>query len=403
MSALQKTAGKDVLEIQLCDLLRESPDDALRRERDAFDRAAQSFGERLVLFGAGSLGKSVLRKMVRVGLIPLAFVDNNPALWGTSIDAIPVYSPREAAERFGRDAAFLVTIWNARGKDRMSQRVQQLLDLGCRCVLPVGLFFWKYPQTFLPYFHLDLPHKALQSSQDIKAGFYLFSEEASRREYVAQVAFRLLLDYDGLTLAGNAGHYLPSTLVKPRVDETFVDCGAFDGDTIVEFVERYGPSFSSIVAFEPDPVNWEKLQRRIEQLPNEIRRKTFAFPHALGARKETVYFMANGTDQSRAGSGSIAVECVTLDQALLDFAPTWIKFDIEGAELGALEGAREVISRCRPVLAVSAYHEQNHLWRVPLLLSHICKDYEFLLRPTGSEGWDLLCYAVPRERLNSAE
>ena len=58
-----------------------------------------------------------------------------------------------------------------------------------------------------------------------------------------------------------------------------------------------------------------------------------------------------------------------------------------------------MVSRCRPALAVSAYHEQDHLWRVPLMLKQICEGYEFFLRPHGAEGWDLACYALPSERV----
>ena len=32
----------------------------------------------------------------------------------------------------------------------------------------------------------------------------------------------------------------------------------------------------------------------------------------------------------------------------------------------------------------------------------MCKDYAFFLRPHGAEGWDLLCYAIPVERLKAA-
>jgi hypothetical protein len=61
--------------------------------------------------------------------------------------------------------------------------------------------------------------------------------------------------------------------------------------------------------------------------------------------------------------------------------------------------AQETIRRCRPILAVSVYHRQDHLWSIPLELAKVCKDYEFFLRPHGTEGWDLICYAVPVERL----
>ena len=67
--------------------------------------------------------------------------------------------------------------------------------------------------------------------------------------------------------------------------------------------------------------------------------------------------------------------------------------------MDALEGARQTIERHAPILAVCVYHRQDHLWRIPLLLRQWRDDYAFFLRPHNEEGWDLVCYAVPRARL----
>jgi FkbM family methyltransferase len=337
--------------------------------------------------------------MRKVGLAPVAFADHNPALDGEHIHGIPVYSPLKAAELFGRSAAFAITVWNSSATDRMTNRVQQLKNLGCERVFPVGLLCWKYPEAFLPYYPLDLPHKALSTADDISAALSLFSDDNSRKEYAGQVRFRLLLDYDSLGSPLGADYYFQSDLFSIGPDEVLVDCGAFDGDTVADFVRLQGESFRSIIAFEPDPQNWEKLQTRLNQLPSAVKMKIESLPYALGSSTCTVRFNSTGTDAARIGQGQDSVECVTLDQALRDVTPTILKFDIEGAELDALAGAREVIARSRPVLAVSCYHQQSHLWEIPLELARTCHDYQFFLRPHGVEGWDLLCYAVPQERL----
>jgi len=51
-----------------------------------------------------------------------------------------------------------------------------------------------------------------------------------------------------------------------------------------------------------------------------------------------------------------------------------------------------------PIVAVCVYHRQDHLWRIPLMLRELSDEYEFFLRPHNEEGWDLVCYAVPRAR-----
>ena len=90
---------------------------------------------------------------------------------------------------------------------------------------------------------------------------------------------------------------------------------------------------------------------------------------------------------------------MALDVILKDDTPTYIKMDIEGSELDALEGARNIINRHHPVLSICAYPVQDHLWRVPALIHAIWDQYRLYFRPHEREGWDLVCYAVPPQRL----
>src|SRR6185312_8391961 len=91
---------------QLDKLLSETVSQAVVREQSAFDEFAGSRRDRIVLFGARKLGRKTLAGLRAVGTEPLAFSDNDPRTWGTMLDGVPVYSPRDAAERFGKDAVF---------------------------------------------------------------------------------------------------------------------------------------------------------------------------------------------------------------------------------------------------------------------------------------------------------
>jgi hypothetical protein len=142
------------------------------------------------------------------------------------------------------------------------------------------------------------------------------------------------------------------------------------------------------------------LQERVLGFDDKFRKKIQMSQEAVGRKPGTISFNATGTMLSVVGSGSSVVPVAELDSALASFEPTYIKFDIEGFEPEALMGGSQLFSRTRPILAVSAYHEQSHLWRIPLLLSSLLSEgYEFFLRPHGSESWDLVCYAIPAERV----
>jgi FkbM family methyltransferase len=383
-------------------LLDETISSAQGRAKTAYDLAVGARGNNIVLFGAGGFGRLISRKLRELRIQPIAFADNNASLWGTKIEGIDVISPKDAAALHGRQAVFLVCIWNGEAHDRMADRIRQIKALGCETVIPFGFIFWKYPEKFLPHFCLDLPEYVLRQKNSILAAMQLWSDESSREEYVAQVGFRSTLNLDLINWSVDGKHYFPPNLFSLGKDEIFVDCGAFDGDTIADFIDETHGSFQHIVAFEPDAVTYPRLQERVRKLDSGIREKVQIIQEAVGRKPGTISFEATGTVLSVAGSGTSVVSVAELDTALESLDSTYIKFDIEGFETEALMGASQILSRTRPILAVSAYHRQDHLWRIPLLLSSLLQDrYKYFLLPHGAESWDLVCYAIPAERVLS--
>ena len=386
------------LEERLEALLDEPMSAVVRREQTTFDELTGPNSERLVLFGAGGLGRKAMAGLRQVGVEPLAFADNDQVLWGTSIDGVPVMSPRDAAAKYGREAAFVVTIWRGESRDVMAERRQQLLDLGCSCVVTFAPLFWKYSDVFLPHYALDLPERTAAQADVIRAVFSLWADEASRREYLAQIEWRMMAEFDSLPRPVGHEIYFPDDLVDLRPDEVFVDCGAYDGDTIRSLLQRGGILDRRVVAFEPDPSNFRQLEEYVATLPAPVRGRIEVVQAAVGARHCQVQFDATGTEAAAVGSGGARVECVALDEAAGPRHPTFVKMDIEGSELDAVTGAAKVISDSRPVMAICVYHRQDHVWRVPAALADITCGYRFYLRPHLLEVWDLVCYAVPEKR-----
>ncbi|GAI96630.1 unnamed protein product, partial [marine sediment metagenome] len=287
------------------------------------------------------LGGKVLVDLRKKNIQPLAFVDNDYTKWGQSIDGLQVLSPQEGAKRFHNTAAFIVTIWSPHHS--YLQTKQQLQNINCSKVVPVAALFWKCPDVLLPHYHFDLPHKILEQSSDVKKTFELLSDEESRRQFVAQIRWRILLDFSGLPVPSPQDQYFPADIISFLSSEVFVDCGAFIGDTIRSFLKRTGAIFKKIVAFEPDPNTFEKL---LEFLSTLDKKKVIALNCAVGRWRDKVHFDALGAlGSSINDGGSIEVDCISLDEKLVDDIPTFLKFDIEGAELDALVGAQHLIRR----------------------------------------------------------
>ena len=209
------------------------------------------------------------------------------------------------------------------------------------------------------------------------------------------------MDPEHLPLPDNTGEiYFPTDIVRSIDQEVFVDCGAFDGDSIRSFLRR-GQSFSHLYALEPDAHNRALLAGSIATLPEDLQRKITVWPYAAANLDGHVTFDAAGDVASRVSSSDTGttVEARKLDSLNWRFSPTYLKMDIEGAEPDALCGAAKLLDEAAPVLAICLYHRLEHLWQIPNLIHSLAPDYSLFLRRYAEDGWEEVCYAVPHSRL----
>ena len=381
-------------------MLSEPLSSVRERENSAFDKLLAGCGNRLVLFGAGNLGRKVLQCLRSIGVEPLAFADNSQSKWGSQVDGVPVLSPKDAAAQYGASALFLIAIWSLGHYYRDSRA--QLESMGCAHVDSTAFLRWKFADQLLPDFCQDLPHKLYEQAADVRKAASLWADDASRREYLNHVRWRALGDQNALGPPVKEESYFLDSLYRIDDREVFVDCGAYTGDTAEQVIRR-NPAFSRIVAIEADPQNFDRLTKWIGTLDAPVASRISALNVAVGAKRGKLRFQAGGGDGARlAADGNVVVECIPIDELAPEAAPTFIKMDIEGAELDALEGARRSIQTHRPILSICVYHKQDDLWRIPLFIHTLVEDYRLFLRPHEVDGKELVCYAVPANRLRSA-
>lgn len=381
--------------MQELEFLLAEPLAAVRQnEQTAFDRELSKSGGQVVLFGAGNLGRRVLAILQRAGITPVAFADNRKVLWGTQIEGIPVLSPSDAAARFGSSSLCVVTIWSP--GHRYADTREKLKNLGCANVICATRLRWKFAADLLPDYCQDLPSNLYRHGDSILQAAALMADEFSLREFLRQVRWRALGDFGELS-PPHPHQYFPDGLFALSSHEVFVDCGAYNGITVQRFIQR-APDFLKIHAIEADPRNYAELCRCLAEMPQ--RERIQAHRVAVGADHSTVRFESTGTVQSAVSTqGDIEVEQVPLDDLLQGEEPTYIKMDIEGAEFGALQGARNLIRKSQPLLAVCLYHTPIDFWRIPLLIHELAPDHSVFIRPHVEDGWDLVAYAVPPNRL----
>jgi FkbM family methyltransferase len=387
---------KQSMAVALEALLAERLEPLRQREQDVDQQGKRDVTNRPVLFGCGALGRIALAGLRRDGVEPLAFADNNPLAWGTTVDGLSVISLAESTNRFSRRTPIVVTIYTA------STVEARLRAMGLN-VMTFPQLAIRHPKSLLPYCTLDLPSNMCAHAARIREAFGLWADECSWQEYVAQIHFRYTLDCDLSPYSPADQIYFPLDLVTLKSDEVFVDCGAFDGDSVLAFLKRCGGWLKGVVAIEADPQNADRLRQSMARLPTEVASKVEVVQAAIGAKDGTIRFAASGTVASHTdaitGQETLEVPCRTLDDLLAGRNPSYIKMDIEGAEPSALEGCRQVIQEHAPVLAICLYHRQSDLWEIPLQIRQMTDRYSFFLRRYSDDCWEQVLYAIPHQRL----
>lgn len=185
--------------------------------------------------------------------------------------------------------------------------------------------------------------------------------------------------------------YFPPDLIQLSNNERLVDIGAFDGDTIRDFVSRTKGRFDKIYSFEVDALNFKLLQENVQKM-SERNRIQISNLGIWDCECDITYSI--GESQSTVGLGEGKGHVLPLDDALKDETTTFIKMDIEGAELHALRGAKRIIQRQKPKLAVCIYHDFRHLWEIPLFIKSLVPDYKIYLRHHTNLEYETVCYAI---------
>ena len=177
---------------------------------------------------------------------------------------------------------------------------------------------------------------------------------------------------------GRAGHpYGPDAYIFNQryfdlsESEVYVDGGAYRGDTVDVFARSVGDRFTKIHAFEPDERNFSYLEQFVADRFGAVHPNVQCHQAGIWEKSGRLNFcsldsgagpaLSSHFEPSENSESRDGVAVVSLDDCLAEEDPTLIKLEIEGSELAALKGARRTIARCRPKIALSAYHRARDL------------------------------------------
>lgn len=348
----------------------------------------------IVLYGAGSSGIALLLALRRAGVEPLCFADGAPEKWGTVCMGLEVVPPQELAGRFGANILVLVCI-NTDGQTYCrsfdealregghSGVHQRLHDCGCGHVVDYIAL-----RRCFALFHGDntgnLPSCPdvdclVEHRERIAQVYDRLADGMSKEIYANILAFRLFGEGPEIPTLAQEEKYFPRELFTPSPEEHFVDCGAFDGQTLRDLLELTGNQIGAYYALEPDPVNYRRLEQFAAGLPVELREKVILSPCAAWNEEGNIPLYAlHGPGTFAAPYGGTQAAATTIDRLLDGHRASAIKMNIEGSELAALKGAQETIRRWQPKLMIAGYHKTWDFWEVPELM--LRAEYKISLR-----------------------
>lgn len=199
-----------------------------------------------------------------------------------------------------------------------------------------------------------------------------------------------------LEVTDNSHHYFNELTYCPDSrNEIFVDCGAYTGDTIIQYVSFTDRKYKKIYAFEPDSGLMEELRKNIGCPDNiEIINK------GVWKEENILEFNIDG-EKTRIddGIGNAMLPVTTIDMTVQpEEKITFIKMDIEGSELEALEGAAKTISRYMPKLAICCYHKREDIFTLFSYISNFENKemkYNIYLRHHSNSAYETVLYALP--------
>lgn len=186
--------------------------------------------------------------------------------------------------------------------------------------------------------------------------------------------------------------YFPEEDIFTFADgEVFVDGGCFDFETSRFLMERC--RVKHIYAFEPDKMNLEKVKEQIRTLGIS---NVTVFDKGLWNGAETLYFSSTGDIMSHvvdSGDDEDKIAVVALDEVIQEEV-TFIKMDIEGSELKALEGAKNLIQTYKPKLAICIYHKPEDTIDIPFYIKKLVPEYKLYIRHYSWSPAETVLYAT---------
>ena len=347
--------------------------------------------DKFYIFGAGNTAKFIKSFLEKQNKQVIAFLTSNGGRL-TDIDKIEIINLSQEHSKIDTSIPVIIGVFNRAKNANINFISVSLKKNNIDKIISPYEFYNRYSEQLENWYWLTdknfyIGH--LQKYSDVKN---LFEEPKSLEIFEQITAFLTSFDSNILPIAEIENQYFPEDINIWDNKGAFLDIGSFDGQTLLDAYGKYG-KMQLAIAYEPDPKNIRLIKNKIVEL--NIADQIFFVPCGVWSKTETLRFSSGGGESSSIQeNGDITIQCLSLDETLLDVNIGYIKMDIEGAEIEALQGAQNTIKKYKPTLAISLYHKPEHLFTIPLLINSWNLGYKFYIRSHGNNLLETVLYCV---------
>ena len=351
-------------------------------------------GKKVCIFPMGVGGKTMRDRLTSRGIHIDFFCDNKESIWNSAYHGRKCISYPQLTEM--NSSEVMVIIESSSYYEAIKEQLFQDGITNC-----MRIFFEKvYAEEYIRE-HDDSIAEQIDNVMDI------LEDEKSREVYGRLTdAWKMANVPDNyFRKICSANQYFEKEIIGcPNTwGKVFVDCGAYIGDSAMEFIKASHGNFQKMHLFELDPDIYKELLSNAANMQKDNRGIIQCYPYGVSNKNQDITFtsgernssidsstdVANGISKARPGKVKV------LDDILVDEEVTFIKMDIEGAEHDALEGARGIIASRKPILAICIYHSPQDMLELPVFIKSLYPEYKIYIRHYTEVMFETVCYAIP--------
>lgn len=215
-------------------------------------------------------------------------------------------------------------------------------------------------------------------------------DERSKETYKNIIKFNYSGKLDYLFECETPKNEVFDNVLRLSKNESYLDLGAYRGDTIDEFLKYTNNMYKNITALEPNPRTYKKLVDHCKTLNNFQ-----AINAAVWSKNEKLFFDKKSGRMASVSQNGIQLDGITIDELAKERSFSYIKADVEGCEYNAIVGGRHTIGTQKPKLNIALYHCSEDIFQLPLAIKNICPEYKFYLRHHPYiPAWDTNLYCI---------